>query len=63
VTVDGTAVTFLNSGDVPCSGIALSDGTSVQDGDSIPYIAPCEYQLIGIINGQETVVQSVQTEA
>ncbi|MDZ7687349.1 MAG: type IV pilin N-terminal domain-containing protein [Halobacteriales archaeon] len=61
ITIDGEEVTFKNSGDIPCSGITLSSGASVQDGDKIPYIAPGEYQLIGIINGQETVVQSVQT--
>ncbi|MDZ7687348.1 MAG: type IV pilin N-terminal domain-containing protein [Halobacteriales archaeon] len=64
VTVDGTAVTFKNSGQRPVFGHhALQSGASVQDGDEIPYSQrPVEYQLIGIINGQETVVQSVQTE-
>ena len=59
VTIDGQTVVFENSGDIPCDGIAALE----QDGDQITYIAPGEYQLLGIIDGQETVVQSVQTRA
>jgi len=57
ITVDGQDVWFDNSGDIPCSGIP-----GLQDGDQIKYEAGGEYQLIGVINGQETVVQSVVAE-
>jgi hypothetical protein len=62
VTVQGETLTFDNSGAVPCSGIEGDSLGKIQDGSDIPYIAPGEYQLLGIIEGQQTVVQSVNTE-
>jgi len=55
VMVDGETITFDNSGDIPCEGIP---GTG-QEGDEITYQMG-EYQLIGIIDGQRTVIQSVE---
>jgi flagellin-like protein len=62
VTVSGTEVIFENSGAVPCSGVEGATSGKIQEGSDIPYIAPGEYQLIGIIEGQQTVVQSIRTE-
>jgi FlaG/FlaF family flagellin (archaellin) len=59
-TVAGKTVTFENSGAIPCSGVEVTGFK--QEGSDIPYIAPGEYQLLGIIEGQQTVVQTVSTE-
>jgi flagellin-like protein len=62
LVIGGTEVVFDNSGDIPCSGVELPALGFKQEGSDIPYIAPGEYQLIGSIDGQQTVVQSVTTQ-
>ena len=47
----------VGGADIPCSGIP-----GVVEGQEITYQAGEEYQLLGIIDGQETVVQSVTAE-
>ena len=52
-----------NGGDFPCEGLEEATGGEVeQEGQEITYQAGEEYQLIGIIDGQETVVQSLTTQ-
>ena len=47
----------VGGADVPCTGIP-----EVVEGQEITYQPDAEYQLIGIIDGQETVVQTVTTQ-
>ena len=47
----------VDGADIPCTGIP-----GVVEGQEITYQAGEEYQLLGIIDGQETVVQTVTTE-
>jgi hypothetical protein len=57
----------LAGADIGCSGQALADlasnlGVEISvDGQEIDYVAPDEYQLVGVVDGQETVIQSVDT--
>ena len=61
VTIDGQVVP-VNGADIPCDGdlTDLDPDADLGGGDITYQIG--EYQLIGIIDGQETVVQSVQTQ-